>query len=103
MTTSIDVEFLWIPAEFGGHRSAPYLGMRPMIRWERFLKEHLDRSRDVECTRIDFDHGTQRGKASLRLVSDDPVPIEWLYEGNLIELLDGFRVIAIGRIVADHP
>jgi hypothetical protein len=98
MSTELDVEYLWVPQDLGGHRSAPYLGMRPTIRWQRYLREHLERLRDVECTRLTFDSGTMRGTTTLRLISDDAVPTAWLHEGSLIELLDGYRVVAVGRI-----
>jgi hypothetical protein len=103
MSTEIEIEYLWVPHALGGHRAEPYVGMRPTIRWQRYLHEHLERSRDVECTRITFDPGCQRGSATVRLISDDPVPPEWLREGNLIELLDGYKVIAVGRITSTHP
>ena len=98
--TEVEIEFLWIPRELGGHRSEPYLGMRPTVRWQRYLREYLERARDVECTSVAFDQATNRGSATLRLISEDPVPTEWLREGSLIELLDGYRVIAVGRVTA---
>lgn len=100
MSTELEIEFLWIPRELGGHRSEPWLGMRPTVRWQRYLREHLERARDVECTRMAFNQASNRGSATLRLISDDPVPTEWLREDNLIELLDGYTVIAVGRIAA---
>ena len=98
MSMELDIEYMWVPQALGGHRSAPYAGMRSTIRWQRYLREHLERSRDVECTHIAFDAGGMRGSATLRLISDDPVPTEWLQEDSLIELLDGYRVLAVGRI-----
>lgn len=94
----MQIEFQWIPREFGGHRSEPYVGMRPALRWQQYLREYLERARDAECTSVAFDPSTNRGIATLRLISDDPVPPEWLREGTLVELLDGYRVIAVGRI-----
>ena len=29
---------------------------------------------------------------------DTPVPAEWLQDGQLIELLNGFRVLAVGKV-----
>jgi hypothetical protein len=57
----------------------------------------------MECTSVTFDPKNQRGSATVRLIADDPVPPEWLREGNLIELLDGYRVIAVGRICSMQP
>jgi hypothetical protein len=76
--------------------------MRPTIRWQRYLREHLERSRDVECTHVSFDPATMRASITLRLIADDP-PAAWLHAGNLIELLDGYQVIAVGRIAAARP
>jgi hypothetical protein len=98
MTLELEIEYLWIPHDLGGHRSDPYLGMRPTVRWQRYQRESLDHARDGECTSVAFDQVTKRGFATLRLVSDEPVPMEWRGEGSLIELLDGYRVIAVGRI-----
>lgn len=98
MATTMNIDFVWIPPDLGGHRSQPYVGMRPTIRWQRHLREHVERARDVECTSVAFDPATSRGSATVQLSAPDPVPSEWLREGNLIELLDGYRVIAIGRI-----
>lgn len=102
MTVELDIDCLWVPHDLGGHRTEPYVGMRPRIRWQRYLREDLERSRDVECIKLVYDATTRRAVATFRLVSDD-APSEWLQAGNLIELLDGYKVIAIGRIAAAHP
>ena len=34
-----------------------------------------------------------------KLTSPDEVPDEWLKDGVLIEMLSGFRVLAVGRII----
>jgi hypothetical protein len=99
MLRNIAIEFIWIPHELGGHRAAPWQGMRPTIRWQRYLREHLDLARDVECTSVSFDQTSSRGSAAFRFNANELVPREWLSEGSLIELLDGYRVIAVGRIV----
>jgi hypothetical protein len=96
----LDVAYVWIPDSLGGHRSEPYQGLRATIRWQQHVREHLERLRDVEATQVSYDSGSRQGAASLRLISDDPLPAEWLREGSLIELLDGYKVIAVGRIKA---
>jgi hypothetical protein len=102
MSTTLDVDYVWVPHAVGGHRSEPYQGMRAAIRWQQYIREHLDRLRDVEAVEVSYDPGTLRGPASLRLTSDDPVPADWLHEGSLVELLDGYKVIAVGRIRASR-
>jgi hypothetical protein len=100
MSTELEIEYLWIPPHLGGHSADPYVGMRPTVRWQRYLREHLERARDAECKSILFDEATRRGSATIGLISDDPEPTDWLREGNLIEFLDGYRVIAVDRIAA---
>lgn len=98
MSIEFDIQFIWIPHDLGGHRAEPYVGMRTTIRWQRYLQEHLECARDAECTQLSFDTTTQRGSATLRMVSEDPLPATRVQEGTLIEVLDGYRVIAVGRI-----
>ena len=100
MSTTLDVEYVWIPHSVGGHRSPPYHGLRATIRWQEHVREHLERLRDVEAVEVSYDAGSLGGTASLRLISDEALPTDWLREGNLIELLDGYKVIAVGRIKA---
>ncbi len=92
----MEIVFLWVPRSMGGHRAEPYIGMRPIIRWQQYIHEYLEGARDVECTHLKYNPESRQGKATLRLFSG--VPEEWLQEGNLIELLDGYRVLAVGRI-----
>lgn len=98
MSTILEVDYVWIPHAVGGHRAEPYQGLRAAIRWQKYTREHLDRLRDVEAVGVSYNSGTLQGSASLRLLSDDPLPNDWSCEGNLIELLDGYKVIAVGRI-----
>jgi hypothetical protein len=98
MSTTFEVEYVWIPHAVGGHRSMPYQGLRAAIRWQKYVREYLERLRDVEAVEISCDSVTLQGSASLRMISDEPVPDDWLREGSLIELLDGYKVIAVGRV-----
>lgn len=98
MNTKLRFDFIWMPSSLGGHSSEPYEGMRTTIRWQRYLNEFMQCARDVQWETINFDPATSQGQATCRLTSDDPLPSEWLKDGELIELLSGFRVLAIGRI-----
>ena len=98
MATTFTVNFLWIPADLGGHSTEPWSGMRPQIRWQRYVAEYLEGARDVQCSNVQFDPVTLRGRAHCCLSSPDPVPAEWLQDGELIELLSAHRVLAIGKI-----
>lgn len=98
MKTELVIDFLWIPADLGGHKAAPWTGMRVQIRWQRFLEAYLQRVRDVQCELISYDAMTMRGRANCVFAANDPVPAEWLQEGEFVELLNGFRVLGVGRV-----
>lgn len=99
MSHRITLSFLWIPPDLGGHSSGPYSGMRTQIRWQRYLKESLQGSRDVQSELLAFDPLTSKGMAVCTFASPDAIPVEWLKEGELVELLNGSRVLAVGKIV----
>lgn len=100
MKSDLVLDFMWIPAELGGHSAEPYSGMRLSIRWQRFLDAYLQCARDVECRVLAYDSSTSRGQAACFLSSGAPVAAEWLEEGQLIELLNGFRVLAVGKVIS---
>jgi hypothetical protein len=99
MNVELTLNFLWIPADLGGHSGDPYSGMRLQIRWQRYLEEHLRLARDVQCSVLEFDPANSKGKALCRFASPEPVPSAWLQDGELVELVNGSRVLAIGKIV----
>jgi len=101
MKTEFTIDFLWVPESLGGHRAVPYSGMRLTIRWQRHIEAFLQRARDVECRSLSFDSDKALWRATCSLVSDDPVSADWLRDGELIELLNGYQVMAVGRIFGD--
>lgn len=100
MQRDLVLDLLWIPEKLGGHSGKPYSGMRLSIRWQRFLEAYLQCARDVECRVLAYDSSTSMGKVACSLSSGEPVPAEWLQDGQLIELLNGFRVLAVGKVNA---
>ena len=72
--------------------------MRLQIRWQQHLADHLQEARDVQCEVAAFDPLTLRGKALCTFASPDAVPSEWLRDGELVELVNGCRVLAVGKI-----
>ena len=100
MKTDLLIDFIWVPPDLGGHSADPYSGMRLSIRWQRYVDAYLQCIRDAECQIIAFDSITSRGKALCSLSSEAEVQAEWLNEGQLIELLNGFRVLAVGKIAS---
>jgi len=98
MSIKLRFDFIWIPNYLGGHSAEPYEGMRTTIRWQKYLNEFLQCARDVQWEAFSFDPGNLQGSATCKLTSEEPLPEEWLKDGELIELLSGFHVLAIGRI-----
>ncbi|MHA6896089.1 hypothetical protein ACQUJT_18665 [Ralstonia pseudosolanacearum] len=94
------IDVMWIPSLLGGHNSAPYDGMRVSIRWQKHIAEHLECARDVECKVVNFDNVNLLSRLSCTLVSNIPIPQEWAEPGELVELLSGFRVLAVGKVLA---
>jgi hypothetical protein len=100
MSTELNIDFIWIPPDLGGHRTDPFSGMRPEIRWQRFIQEDLEYGRGFQCDILAYDPKTLRGRMVCRPNSDKPFPPEWLEDGQLVEVLNGSRVLAIGKIKA---
>lgn len=98
MNARFQFNFIWVPSSLGGHSGEPYEGMRTTIRWQRYINEFLQCARDVQWEAINFDTKSFQGQATCKLTSPDEVPDEWLKDGVLIEMLSGFRVLAVGRI-----
>jgi hypothetical protein len=96
----ISASIVWIKAEFGGRKSPPVVGLRPIIRFQRFLDDWLRCAWDVELTQIEFDEQYWSGVARFELSKNAPKNLQGLKEGELIELLDGYRVIGVGRIIS---
>jgi len=95
----LPIEFLWIPSDLGGHCIGPFSGMRLSIRWQEYIEFHLQCMRDAQCLVMDFNPASFRGKALCFLPSKADIPKEWLQDNKLIELVSGFRVLAVGKII----
>ena len=98
MSTQVEIDCLWLPPSHGGRRTDPHPGLRLGIRWQRRIQEHTELYRDIQFERLTVDPGTRRGIAIGRLTGVDPVPPDWLRNGELVELLEGFKVVAVGYI-----
>lgn len=91
-------EFSWVPKHIGGHQGPPYEGMRTTVRWQRHVAESLENGIDVQWKDLDFDSDSQNGNARGELSGHVVVPEAWVTEGELVEFLNGFRVLAVGKI-----
>jgi len=87
----------WISAAAGGRAHPPVCGLRPTVRWQRHVGEWLESAWDGEISRLapPEDHYQL---VQLRFVENATINPDWLAVGELIELLDGARVIAVGVI-----
>lgn len=93
----IEIEFIWIPRQFGGFNRPPTPGLRPGIRWQHHIEESLEYHRSVIMESVHYEATTLTGRAVLRPYTPE-IPEQWLEPGQAIELLDGIRVIAVGVI-----
>lgn len=98
MKNQFYIDFVWIPSDLGGHNGAPYSGMRCQIRSQQYLEEYLKCALDVECKLIAFDDQTSRGRVICVLSQRIAAAAEWLQDGEQVELLNGPRVLAVGKV-----
>lgn len=87
----------WIPSDCGGRPSPPVVGLRPTIRFQRDASAWGKTAWDVTILRC----GPGVGTANVDLAfSEDAGPdMTYVKPGELIELLDAFRVIGVGKIL----
>jgi hypothetical protein len=98
MMKDLLIKFVWIPSSLGGHSGPPFEGMRTSIRWQKHLIENSQCMRDVQWSQIEFDVSNGHGTAICKLAPDTILPADWVREGELIELVNGYRVLAVGVI-----
>lgn len=96
---SIAISVVWIKAEFGGRSSAPIKGLRPIIRFQRYIEDWLSLAKDVEVIELEIDQISWAGTAKLQFTVKPQDNMRGLKIGELIELLDAYRVIAVGKII----
>jgi len=94
--TELRINCFWLPPSHGGRRFDPHPGLRLGIRWQRHVHEDQDIYRDVEFERLSVDPSTRQGVAVVRLMTE--VPGDWLRHGELVEILEGFHVVAVGYV-----
>ena len=98
---SLAATICWIGEDFGGRNHPAYDGMRPNVRWQRHVEEWLRGSWDAEI--IGIDEGSQATEAILRSSDEAEFPTDLEIPGELFELLDGYRVIGVGRVTGAVP
>lgn len=94
--TEVMIHCLWLPSSHGGRRSEPHSGLRLGIRWQRYIQEDGGVYRDAQFEKVWIDPATRQGPALVKLVSE--VPDDWLRQGELVEILEGFKVVAVAYV-----
>lgn len=100
MELIIVAAIVWIKSEYGGRSMEPVIGLRPTIRFQRYINDWMKTAWDIEVIDIDINSETWSGSTKMKFTRNDSPKKEWLKVGELIELLDAYRVIAVGKIVA---
>ena len=95
----IHFEFMWVPSEFGGNKGTPYPNMRTEIRWQHYFRDQEEATRDIQWIQFDYDEITRQGYAKCRFASDYPLPEGRLKPDQIIVILSGPKILALGRIV----
>ncbi|MBM7843550.1 hypothetical protein [Herpetosiphon giganteus] len=98
----IHFEFMWVPSEFGGNKGTPYPNMRTEIGWQRHLGELQEFTIDIQWVQFDYDETTRQGYAKCSFGSHHQLPEERLKPDQFIIILNGPRILAIGRIVEER-
>jgi hypothetical protein len=99
VSLSIHAAVIWISSEFGGRPTLPVVGLRQSIRFQRNVAESLDIIWDVEISSLDVDKETWKGSAKLTFSPGASPNMDLVKEGEAIELLDGYYVIGVGKIL----
>lgn len=101
----VQIKFIWIPHELGGHKTEPSINMKLEIRWQKYLKEHFELTRITQCHELDFDKEKNQWLGLFCLygksLGSPPIPHNWLQEGELVELVSAYKVFAVGKIIKE--
>jgi hypothetical protein len=93
------VDLQWIRCKHGGREHPPVVGLRPMIRVQKRVSEWLEIGCDCDITGIDFNSVDWSSSARIEIRNYHLKQFNRLV-GEPIELLDGYRVIAVGLVVS---
>lgn len=98
MAISITAAIVWLNVEHGGNARLPIVGMRSSIRFQKDVVGWLKCMWSVQIAGLDLDPKGRTGTAVLKFSSQFSRDSCSMESGDLIELLDGYRVIGIGKI-----
>lgn len=89
----------WVHSDCGGREKTPPVGAHVGFRLQKYFLDCLKIYRDVQIIKLEMDEVRGVTKAELRFLSSILDPKERLKKGQLIELLDVYTVIAVGKII----
>ena len=98
MSTLIAFEFFCLPEQFSGQSQSPFVRMQTRIRGE----SPQFPMRSIEWLQLEYNQTTHQGYALSKLLTDIPIAIKQFKFGEQIKLLDGYTIIAVGKIVAQR-
>lgn len=91
-------KIIWISPVHGGRKSPPFIGYRPTIRFQRHVEDWLKGASDVEIMSFaNSDDTSDKSEVGLKFINYSACD-KFVIEGELIELLEGYRVIGVGKI-----
>ncbi len=90
------IKVILIPALFGGLNGKLYENMRIGIRWQKYRSEMLNSRYDISLTNIQFNAVENVWEMYCHSIRE--LPAEWMIEGELIELIETYNIVAIGKI-----
>ncbi len=95
MSNLIAFEFFWLPAQFSGHNQPPFVSMQTQLRGDSIHIPMLT----IEWMQLEYNQITSEGYALSKFITDIPIDKEQFKFGKLIKLIDGYTIIAVGKIV----
>ena len=95
MNQLIKTHIQWIGKEFGGRKKRPTEGAKHNIRWQRYIQESFKDLLDVQIIEINSENNVVTLQFSKNII----VPSKYITSGQLIELLDAYNVVGIGKII----
>ncbi len=91
----IRAHLMIVPAEFGGRRHGTSVGLRPGIRWTRFIDDPIGRTNVVDRVEAQRDGSVIVEGRTVTVIEE-----QMAAPGLQIELLDGPHVFAVGKLLA---
>lgn len=95
MSNLIAFEFFWLPEQFSGHNQPPFVSMQTQIRGDSIHIPMLT----IEWMQLEYNQITSEGYALGKLLIDIPTDKEQFKFGEMIKLIEGYTIIAVGKIV----